>query len=284
MQTIHPRNSAQLVAIARAVHQLLDEPRILDDSLALSLLGTELRDAVVVDPFQYNDPGARSMRAGIVARTLLAEEYLDVAVADGVGQIVVLGAGMDSYGVRQGTTIPKVCLFEVDRPEMLTQKQAMITESSLHVPHNLRFVPADLQQDDWVDVLVQHGFDRHKPAAISCLGLTPYLDVEQVRRLLSEVSELPPGSCLVFDYRVCTELLNTIEQAIVAFSERVFAAMGEPWLSQFAPASLVEELETMGFAEVRNFDVTELNRRYFARRKDGLQVAGGGFNYIVARR
>lgn len=277
-------DSAHRVAIARAVHQLLDEPKALDDPLSLSLLGATLAEAVSADPFSYNDPSSRSMRAGIVARSLLAEARLNDAVAQGVNQVVSLGAGLDTYALRNGKNMPHVSLYEVDRPAMLETKQSRIAQARLSVPAGMQFVAADLTQLGWLEPLTDAGFDRTQPAAISWLGVTPYLTPEQVRKVLASVADLAPGSVIVFDYRVATDLLNPIEQAIVAFSEQMFDAMGEPWLSQFYPDLLVDELRGMGFSQVDNYDAPSLNRQYFKNRKDGLQIAGGGFNYIVALR
>lgn len=277
-------DSAHRVAIARAVHQLLDEPKVLDDPFSLSLLGPTLGEAISSDPFSYNDPSSRSMRAGMVARSLLAEATLNNAVARGVTQVVSLGAGLDTYALRNGETMPQVSLYEVDRPAMLDIKQARIAQARLSIPAGMQFVAADLTQPGWLDPLADAGFDFTQPAAISWLGVSPYLTSDQVSNVLASVADLAPGSVIVFDYRVATDLLNPIEQAIVAFSEQMFDAMGEPWLSQFYPEVLVDELRGMGFSQVDNHDAPSLNRQYFNRRKDGLQIAGGGFNYIVALR
>jgi len=280
----NPNDSAHRVAIARAVHQLLDEPRVLDDPLSLSLLGSELGKAVSADPFAYNDYSARSMRAGIVARSLLSEDTLNAAVARGVSQVVSLGAGLDTYALRYGASMPHVNLYEVDQPAMLKLKQDRVAQAGLTIPAKMQFVADDLTRPSGLEVLSGAGLDCTQPVAISWMGVSPYLTPEQVCNVLESVAGLPPGSIIVFDYRVATNLLNPIEQSIVAVSERIFAAMGEPWLSQFHPATLVEGLQGMGFVQVDNNDTTSLNQRYFHRRKDGLQIAGGGFNYIVALR
>ena len=280
----NPDDSAHRVAIARAVHQLLDEPKVLDDPLSMCLLGPELGKAVSADPFVYNDSSTRSMRAGIVARTLLSEDTLSAAVARGVRQVVSLGAGLDTYALRYGANIPHVNLYEVDQPAMLKLKQDRMEQAGLTIPGNMQFVAADLIRECWLEALAGSGFDGTQPVAISWMGVSPYLTPEQVCNVLASVASLAPGSVIVFDYRVATNLLSPIEQSIVAVSEQMFAAMGEPWLSQFHPETLMNKLHEMGFVQVDNSDANSLNQRYFHRRKDGLQIAGGGFNYITALR
>ncbi|MCA8863504.1 class I SAM-dependent methyltransferase [Halomonas sp. SBBP1] len=194
----NPNGSAHRVAIARAVHQLLDEPKVVDDALSLPLLGPELGKAVSDDPFAYNDPSARSMRAGIVARSLLAENVLNAAVARGVSQVVSLGAGLDTYALRHGASIPQVSLYEVDQPAMLELKQARAVQAGLKIPARMRFVVADLARQCWLEMLARSGFDSAQPVAISWMGVSPYLTPEQVRSVLAWVAGLAPGSVIAF--------------------------------------------------------------------------------------
>ena len=45
MREREPSHTAQRVAVRRAVHQLIDEPRVFTDPLALAILGRESSDA-----------------------------------------------------------------------------------------------------------------------------------------------------------------------------------------------------------------------------------------------
>src|SRR5271169_4685717 len=93
--------TADRVAARRAAHQLLDSPRILDDPLALTILAPDSRDALVADPRAF-DPSPLSplLRAFFVIRSRVAEDALADAVAEGVKQYVVLGAGFDTSAYR----------------------------------------------------------------------------------------------------------------------------------------------------------------------------------------
>ncbi|WP_375056679.1 class I SAM-dependent methyltransferase [Zobellella sp. DQSA1] len=103
-----PSSSARRVATARAVHQLLDEPSVLADPFALPILEPSLRRCVIDDPFQFNDPAARSMRAAVVGRSRLAEDTFTEALAEGVRQLVILGAGLDTFTLRAAADHPCV--------------------------------------------------------------------------------------------------------------------------------------------------------------------------------
>jgi O-methyltransferase involved in polyketide biosynthesis len=90
-----PSRTAKRVVIRRAAHQLLDDPRVLDDPLALTILGDDQVAAMRGDPRRFEDgPVARVLRAFLAVRSRLAEDSLAEAVAAGGRQYVVLGAGL----------------------------------------------------------------------------------------------------------------------------------------------------------------------------------------------
>lgn len=277
-----PSSSALRVAAARAVHQLLDDPTVLADPMALELLDPTLRQSVIEDPFQFNDPAARSMRAAVVGRSRLAEDAFADALSQGVGQLVVLGAGLDTYTLRAATEHPGVLMVEADRAAVGQWKQQQLQSAGIRPPQNRRWLDLDMTTGDLVTRLAQVGIRADRPTWFSCLGVTPYLSEETVWQLLASVADFPAGSGIVFDYRVTATLLGPVEQAMERVTAELFASMGEPWLAHFDPAALRAGLDELGFAAVGDIDAEDLNRRYFARRKDGLQSAGGGFRYIVA--
>lgn len=283
LQTGAPSQSAQRVAIARAVHQLLDEPLVFDDPLALPILGPDTERLVRDDPFQFNDLGARSMRAAIVARSRLVEDELQRAVRAGVTQYVVLGAGLDTFSLRNPYRDAGLRTYEVDHPATQRSKQAMLRQASISVPESAIFVGVDFEKDALAEKLREAGFRADRPACLSWLGVTVYLEAAAVMQTLAFVAGLPKGSSIVFDYRVRSELLNPMEQMMERFSANMFTAMGEPWKSSFDPAELQRQLGAMGFTDIENLGPEELNARYFARRKDGLQTGGGGFRFVRAR-
>src|SRR5207342_709894 len=76
----------------RAVHQLLEGGSILHDPLAVPITGDDPDDLVA----RAGDRGDQRMRWFVCARSRFAEQVLTEAVALGVGQLVVLGAGLDT--------------------------------------------------------------------------------------------------------------------------------------------------------------------------------------------
>jgi len=80
MRIGQPSQTALQVAALRAAHQLLDEPIVLDDPVALPILGPKAEAELREDPFRYNDPISRGLRAALVVRSRFAEDQLTYAV------------------------------------------------------------------------------------------------------------------------------------------------------------------------------------------------------------
>ena len=270
-----PSRSAQRVAALRAVHQLLDEPLVLSDPIALPLLGASTEAALRDDPFALNDPMSRGLRAALVARSRFVEDELTRCVAAGVRQYLVVGAGLDTFAYRNPYRDEGLRVFEVDHPGTQGWKQQLLAEAGIGVPSSLTFVPADFERDDLGAVLRQAGFHADQPACVSWMGVTMYLTAEAVSATLRTVAGFAAGSCLCFDYRIPVTMLNPVERAISDVMAQQIAALGEPWLSNFDPMQLQRQLLELGFSSAASATTDELNSRYFARRKDGLRTGGG---------
>ncbi len=270
-----PSRSALSVASLRAVHQLLDEPLVLPDPIALPLLGAAAEAALRDDPFVLNDPLSRGLRAALVVRSRFVEDELSRCVAAGVRQYVVLGAGLDTFACRNPYRDEGLQVFEVDHPGTQRWKQRLLAEAGIGVPASLTFVPMDFERDELGGALRQAGFRPDQAACVSWMGVTMYLKADTVRSTLRTLAGFAVGSCLCFDYRVTPTMLNPVERVIGEVIERQVAALGEPWLSHFDPTQLQRELPELGFRSAHSATPDELNARYLARRKDGLRVGGG---------
>jgi methyltransferase (TIGR00027 family) len=270
-----PSRSALTVASLRAVHQLLDEPVVFADPVALPLLGASTEAALRDDPFVLNDPMSRGLRGALVARSRFVEDELARCVAAGVRQYVLLGAGLDTFAYRNPYSDAGLRVFEVDHPGTQRWKQQLLAEASIGVPASLAFVPLDFERDDLGQALRQAGFRADRPACVSWMGVTMYLTVDAALRTLAALAGFAAGSCVCFDYRVPTTMLNPIERVVSDVLEQQIAALGEPWLSTFDPAQLRSQMLELGFGSAESATADELNARYFARRKDGLRTGGG---------
>jgi methyltransferase (TIGR00027 family) len=264
--------TAQRVAIRRAAHQLLDDPRVLDDPLALRIIGAEAEEALRSNP-KENHNFSRAFRAFMAARSRYAEDELARAVAKGVRQYVVLGAGLDTFAYRNPH--PGLRVFEVDHPATQAWKREQLQAAGIAVPPSLTFVPIDFEKQTLADGLGQAEFKPDAAAFFSWLGVTPYLTRDAFMTTLRFLANMPESSGVVFDFAVDRTLLNAGQrQALDALSERV-ARYGEPFRLFFDPRKLQDELKSLGFHRTEFLQGKEINARYFKDREDGLLVRGG---------
>ena len=263
--------TAQRVAIRRAAHQLLDQPRVLDDPLALRIIGSEAAEALRSNPKEHH-AFSRAFRAFMAARSRYAEDELARAIALGVTQYVVLGAGLDTFAYRNPH--PGLRVFEVDHPATQDWKREQLQAAGIAIPSSLTFVPIDFEQQTIADALKHSAFNPDAAAFFSWLGVTPYLTREACLTTLGLIATMPAGSGVVFDFALDPALLNAGQrQALAALSERV-ARYGEPFQLFFDPGKLQEELLDLGFHRTEFLQGKELNARYFKDRQDGLLVRG----------
>jgi methyltransferase (TIGR00027 family) len=271
-----PSQTAERVAMRRAAHQLLADPRIHDDPLALAILGAAQADAMRSDPRRFeNGPGAPFLRAFLAVRSRLAEDALARAVAYGVRQYVVLGAGLDTFAYRNPHHGLRV--FEVDHPATQTWKRQRLTEAGIAVPDGVAFAATDFSSEPLSAALDRAGLRREDPSFFSWLGVTPYLEPADVLTTLAAIAPFAAdGGGLVFDYCVPPVLLTPPQRAVFEVLAARVAGVGEPFRGFFEPSSLVAEVQGLGFREVRDVPPNELNARFFAGRTDSLRVGSAG--------
>ncbi|MGA7339139.1 MAG: class I SAM-dependent methyltransferase [Terracidiphilus sp.] len=276
METGTPSKTAFRVALRRAVHQVLDRPPVLADPIAVPLLGSRF----AFDRFREMTPVARAFRAFMAARSRYAEDRLAEAVAAGVAQYVLLGAGLDTFAYRN--PFPRLRVFEVDFPATQAWKRALLAESGIAAPSSLTFVPLDFERHTLSDGLAGAGFDSERPAFFGWLGVVPYLTAEAFRATLETIARLPQGSGVSFDYGVSRSLLSPLRRmALDALAARV-AAAGEPFRLFFTPDELETEFRRAGFHRFVQHGSGELNQLYFAARADGLKLPSPGLGRMAS--
>jgi len=259
----------------RAAHQLLDDPKVFDDPLAVPMIGRRGLERLTAEiEERHQTPYGRSMRAYIVARSRYAEDRLEAAFAGGVRQYLVLGAGLDTFGWRNPH--PDLRVFEVDHPATQAWKLQRLSASGVEAPPSLAFAPVDFETQTLAEGLAASAFDPTQPAFVSWLGVSMYLDLDAATRTLSDLAALPAASEVVFDFRVPIEKLDARTQlGYGAIAARV-EAMGEPFRSAFDPEDLPGLLRDLGFGETDILGAPELNELYFDGRLDGLRLTGPG--------
>jgi len=275
METGRASKTALRVAIRRAVHQVLDQPCVLNDPIAVPLLGPRF----VLDRFRESSRFARAFRAFMAARSRYAEDRLSECVADGVEQYVILGAGLDTFAYRNPFAHLRV--FEVDFPATQEWKRALLAQGAITPAANMTFVPLDFEHKTLADGLTDAGFDPSKPAFFSWLGVVPYLTREAFRATLETIAKLPVGTAVSFDYALSPESLSPLRRLVFnALAGRV-AKAGEPFKLFFTPGELDNEFRRAGFRRFEQLDSEQINGRYFAQRSDGLKLPSQGLGKLT---
>ncbi len=271
-----PSLTAWRVALSRAAHQIFDRPPVLEDPVALAIVGERAVAQIRAAALRYSLRPARYLRAFLVARSRIAEEALAEAVRRGVRQYVVLGAGLDTFAYRNRYSASQLRVFEVDHPATQAWKRRQLAAAALAPPESLTFVSVNFESETLPERLASAGFRGGEAAFFSWLGVTMYLTRSAVLGTLGYVAGLPAGSGIVFDYAVPPATLGLARRAAMRTVMRRVAAAGEPWKTFFAPRELALELQARGFRQLEDLGPEELNARFFSDRTDGLRVGGLG--------
>jgi methyltransferase (TIGR00027 family) len=290
-----PSRTAITAALMRAIHTRIDQPRLIDDPWGDKLVAAEEKSALYQRIMAGTDADTRARLArlgseqavidialrrhrtygGVIIRTRYAEDALARAVARGVRQYVLVGAGLDSFCVRQPPWARAISIVEIDHPASQAMKRDRLAACSAAVPPNVHFVAADLSREPLADVLARAPFSRTEPAFFTWLGVTIYLTREANLATLKGVARAAAiGTELVFTY-----VDQRVFDGQFAEFEKVRsgpAAVGEPWLSGFDPRLLAAELIRVGLVLREDLNGTEQHARYCAGRSDGLSPGSVG--------
>jgi methyltransferase (TIGR00027 family) len=278
MEQATPSRTALRVALRRSAHQLYDSPVIFEDAIAVSMLGEAYAEELRQSPMRPDWHSLASLRALLVARSRYAEDNLARAVAAGVQQYVLLGAGLDTFAHRNPYAHLRV--FEVDHPATQAWKRALLASNGVATAKNLTFVPVDFERQSLVEQLQECGFDGKAAAFFSWLGVVPYLTLTAFRATMQFLQEQAAGSGVVFDYGLPRAALSPHEQIALDFLAARVQRAGEPFQLFFTPEEMARELS--GFRRVEDIGSAEINARYFQDRTDQLAVRGSGPRLVCA--
>jgi methyltransferase (TIGR00027 family) len=211
--TFGPSRTSQAVALTRAS---LDRPH--------SQHGDPKAQQALCAGIDWVPPAW--LRPGIEARTRLIDEVVVAAIARGVRQVVVCGAGLDDRALRFRT--PGVRFFEVDHPVTQADK-AMRLRALSAAQDGPALAACDLQVDSAADALAARGHRRDEPSLFLCEGLLVYLDQDAGSRLLAGLAaRAGAGSVLAATLATHSSDLPSAEVVAEANARRR-AAASEPW-------------------------------------------------------
>jgi methyltransferase (TIGR00027 family) len=274
--------TAVRVALWRALHVEVDPPpHVLVDEIGLRLAAPD--DGWRLRPDMHAQ-GTRPFRASIVARARFIEDLVAEEAGRGVGQYVLLGAGLDTFAQRRPELASRLRVFEVDRPGPQDWKRRRLVELGFGIPDWLRFVPVDFEAGaSWRERLAAEGFAVDRPAVVASTGVSMYLTREANVDTLRQVARLAPGSTLVMSFLVPLELADEDAREGLERAAKGARASGTPFISYYRPDEIVALARDAGFREVRHVSASALTQRYFADRSDGLRPPNNAEELLVGK-
>lgn len=258
MKPNEPSRTALMIARQRAAHQLLDHGSILNDPFAMKILGENEKDVL---QFANAHPLASLGRLFTAARSRIAEDALAKAIEKGCRQIVILGAGMDTFALRNPQGAREIRIYELDYPATQAWKRDRLAEVQIALPPWLIFVPVDFERDDVGENLAAAGFQQNESALFTWLGVVPYLTQDTIDRTLGYISSIQHSE-VVFDYMeppgAFSEELKQLEKKRTEQLEK----MGEPSMTRFEPNGLSAILRSHGFSDIEDISFQEIKSRF----------------------
>jgi len=276
-----PDTTAVRVSLWRAMHVQVDPPpHVLEDEIGIKLVAPD--DSWRLRPDM--DPDAtRFFRASIVARARFIEDMVVEQAGRGIGQYVILGAGLDTFAQRRPEIASKLRLFEVDQPGPQAWKRQRLIELGFGIPEWLRLVPVDFEAgNSWWERLKVAGFDPDLPAVVASAGVSMYLTKDAIAATLRQVAVLAPGSMFAMTFLLPLTLADRDARPGLQFAEKGARVQGTPFISFFTPAEMLTLARKAGFREVQHVSAAALAQRYFAGRTDGLRPPDNSEELLVA--
>ena len=265
--------TAIATALMRAAHTRLDPAPLIEDPWGDVLIPeSPLTDEALLGSRAY---------ANVITRARYAEDALQAAVAAGIRQYVLIGAGFDSFALRRPAFAAELQIFEIDSPATQVLKLERIRACGITLSDPVHFIAADLSQESVAAALTRSPFKSAQSTFFSWLGVTMYLTrAANLATLESIASCAPAGSELVFTY-FDERLFQARSEAFGDLQNRV-AALGEPFLSGFDPRELAATLEDCGLELIEDLNGADMAARYDREGKHGLGQAT--FSHIVHAR
>jgi len=277
MKSDEPSRMALMVAGQRAAHQLLDHGAILDDPYAVRILGEHADDVLQA---LKGHPLASVGRLFTAARSRIAEDALSKAVERGIRQLVILGAGLDTFAHRNPHAA-RLSVFEVDHPATQAWKRQRLVEADLAPPPWLTFVPVDFERDDLQQKLNSAGFQCTSAAFFTWLGVVPYLTHDAIGSTLEYMASIQ-NSEVVFDYMEPPEAFSEEMREVVTKRTEQLEKTGERWASRFEPSAMAAILRARGFCDIEDIGFGQIASR-FGRDIQGLATGQAGVHVVHAK-
>lgn len=289
--------TALISTFARAYHYRNNTERIFADSLAEKMLTEKEYDRIsqnMSEGIAYFAPdftGSQEaalrfivdhqLAPSVLARSAFCERAIGNTIQIGCSQIAVFACGYDTFSLR--TRNQTLTVFELDKPEVIADRQNRIAQSGLQPVCQVEYVGCDLSVPSWPSVLMKAGFRPESQSFGSLLGISYYLSKEEFKNLLGGISSIwSNGSAICLDYPLAECGMESKRNRELA------AAAGEQMKARYTYIELEALLAEAGFLIYEHMNAVDATEAFFQQynRKDPCHsmTAPNGVGYCLAVR
>jgi len=195
----------------------------------------------------------------IAVRTRMFDEYVLKGAAEGAGQYVVMGAGLDSRPYRFADKLAGIKIFEVDHPSSQAAKKQRVSKHFGKLPSHVRYVPVEFTRDNLLDCLSNAGYEPGLPTIFTLEGVVMYLDGNSVVNTLSFIRENSgASSSVIFDYVYQAALDGRIKNRVVTHMNSLKWIFHEPILFGIEKGEAESFLRASGFNRAEDYPCRRL--------------------------
>lgn len=266
--------TALLCALARAVHTHSKTEKLFEDKFAIDFVTLKdyrnarnlaknifpAKRAGLKESYPAKDLLNQYFLPIILPRNRFAEDIVEAKQKEGKVQYVLLGAGLDSFALRNKSK--NVEVFELDLHETQTFKIARVKKLITNNHPNVHFVEIDFNKDSVIDKLVHSGFDPNTPSVFSILGVSYYIPIEIFFKTVSQISQIAsPGSGLVFDYYEKESSTNNYSKIVRL--KQIAADCGEQMAEGYDSKQVAELVKKSSFKSCLDLAPKDINKSFF---------------------
>lgn len=216
------------------------EHKLFDDPYAELFVNEEI-EGKVQEQIRVFPP----MRELVRYRVCVMSEIVERGIADGMKQIVSLGAGFDMRAHIFQTEGVRFC--EVDQPAVVQFKNKVLETSGVTPCSSIEcnYLEADLPRE-----LGQAGFDLEAPILFIWEGNTMYLPVELIHDFLDRMRARIPNMTIAFDY-FSEKVINRTsgDERITEVTDMFENNFNVKWLTGFEDLSIFRDKHNLGVAK-----------------------------------
>jgi methyltransferase (TIGR00027 family) len=215
--------------------------------------------------FASIDQRVPGVRGGILCRKRYIDDKLEGMLGYGLQTLVILGAGMDTRAYR----IPELAslrVYEVDLPETIDAKNAVLRRLFGKVHDHVRLVPVDFDCQELGGALQETGYSRESISFFIWEGVTQYISEAAVSGVLEFLKSAYRGSRLVFTF-IRKDFIDGQKMYDLDALYRQTRLKKDFWQFGMQPDEVGDILEAYGWRELEQVGSAEYQQRY-------LQPAG----------